>query len=95
MKKDKKCTGWNDTTPQVDKKKLSAKTEYNACGCSSKARKSVRLTDAEIAEDVIASMGALCGAYADCIDDGCNCEDALCSCERVRKSLCEYAERQK
>lgn len=62
----------------------------NVCGCSHEARDSVRLTDAEIAEDVIASLNSLCGDYADCIASGCDCEDALCSCERVRKSLCDY-----
>ncbi len=76
---------WND----------KKKSEDNACGCCAEARDSVRLTDAEIAEDVIASMSSLCGDYAECIDEGCDCEDALCSCERIRKSLCDYADRQK
>ena len=63
----------------------------NACGCNTVARDRVRLTDAEIAEDVLISLNALCGAYADRIACGGNLEEALASCERVRKSICAYA----
>ena len=66
-------------------------SQDNACGCTDTARDRVRLTDAEIAEDVLLSLGMLCGAYADGIACGGNWEDALTACEHVRKSLCEYA----
>ena len=75
------CTHCDCTTVSQD----------NACGCTDSARDRVRLTDAEIAEDVLISLNALCGAYADGIACGGNWEDALASCERVRKSICEYA----
>ena len=66
-------------------------SQDNACGCTDTARNRVRLTDAEIAEDILLSLNVLCGAYADRIACGETWEEALAAVERVRKSLCEYA----
>lgn len=66
-------------------------TEDNACGCTSEARDRVRLTDAEIAKDIIGDLDWLCRTYDCLVKDGCKCQDALDSCERVRTAICKYA----
>ncbi len=63
----------------------------NACGCNDSARERVRMCDAEIAEDVLASLNCLCGAYAECLLSGCDCDDKLADCEEIRHKLCNYA----
>ncbi|MCI8458972.1 MAG: hypothetical protein HFE46_04840 [Clostridia bacterium] len=76
------------------KKKDKTKTSCDcACGCKDQARDSVRLTDAEIAEDVLCDLEQLCHAY-DCLcREGCDCEQKLCSCEKTKARLCEYTQK--
>ena len=60
------------------------------CGCSDKARESVRLTDAEIAHDIVSELTDLCSSYSCLCDEGCDCRDKLRDCEEDRKRLYEY-----
>lgn len=63
------------------------------CGCGEHARDSVRLTDAEIAEDVLGDINLLCDAYTCMCDEGENCTDKLCSCVKCRDTLTEYVQK--
>ncbi len=60
------------------------------CGCLDNARESVRLTDAEIAEDIIRDLDSVMRDYSCLCDDGCDCEEKLCSCEKTKQCLCDY-----
>ncbi len=60
------------------------------CGCTETARDSVRLTDAEIAEDIVNGLEELCGEYECLCREGCDCEEKLCSCRQAKECLCEF-----
>lgn len=78
------------------KKKDKSKTGSDcACGCKNEARESVRLTDAEIAEDVLCELEQICRAY-DCLcNDGCDCEQKLCSCRKTQADLQSFLKESK
>lgn len=60
------------------------------CGCTKEARDSVRLTDAEIAEDVLADLQDIADGYAYLCKEGCDCEDKFSSCQKSCQCLCDY-----
>ena len=60
------------------------------CGCTDKARESVRLTDAEIAHDVVSELTDLCNCYSCLCSEGCDCSDKLHECELDRERIREY-----
>lgn len=61
-----------------------------ACGCSHDARDSVRLTDAEIAEDVLNDLRDLQKDYECLCGEGCDCGEKLCSCRKSQECLCSF-----
>lgn len=60
------------------------------CGCSDEARDSVRLTDAEIAQDIMGDITQLCDWYADLAESGCDCAEKLNSCVESKNELTEF-----
>ena len=66
-----------------------------ACGCTPEARDSVRLTDAEIANDVIYELDEICKEYACLCKEGCDCTEKLQSCEECKDALCDYMKNRK
>lgn len=60
------------------------------CGCTEKARDSVRLTDLEIAEDIIGELSELEKEYECLCNEGCDCEKKLESCCESKKRLGEF-----
>lgn len=89
-KEEKKDTLWNADTCCKQNEKADC-----ACGCTQSARDSVKLTDAEIAEDVLNELNDICGEYSALLASGCNCEEKLRSCEKTRNALCEYVKNKK
>ena len=65
------------------------------CGCTTSARESVRLTDAEIAHDIVSELTDLVSAYSCLCDEGCDCVSKLRECEQDRECLREYLENNK
>lgn len=63
------------------------------CGCTDSARDSVRLTDVEMAHDIIGELTYICDNYACLCKEGCDCEDKLQSCMQSREKLCEFVEK--
>lgn len=60
------------------------------CGCTEDARESVKLTDAEIAKDILWEVNEICGEYASLLAEGYDCTEKLRSCEKLRSELTEY-----
>lgn len=76
------------------KKDKGSKTGSDrACGCSHEARESVRLTDAEIAQDIIGELEELCNDYKCLCHDGCDCAEKLRSCEHSKNCLCDFVQK--
>lgn len=65
------------------------------CGCSQEARDSVKLTDAEIAEDILCELTEICNEYKCLCKDGCECSEKLESCKKSREKLCEFIQNNK
>ena len=61
-----------------------------ACGCSHEARESVRLTDLEIAEDILGELETLEKNYECLCKEGCDCGDKLRSCCESKQCLCDF-----
>ena len=66
-----------------------------ACGCKDEARDCVRLTDAEIAEDVICELDGIIREYSCLCEKGCDCAEKLKSCRETRECLCNYLKESK
>ena len=72
-------------------KKKGCKTGSDCeCGCTREARESVRLTDAEIAEDILGELNELEKEYSCLCGEGCDCSEKLQEQRvplRIRKKL--------
>ena len=72
-------------------KKKGCKTGSDCeCGCTREARESVRLTDAEIAEDILGELNELEKEYSCLCGEGCDCSEKLESCRKSKECLCEF-----
>ncbi len=75
------------------KNKNSQTSRDCACGCTKEARNSVRLTDAEIAADILSDLDCLVSEYKCLCESGCDCGEKLRSCENSRNCICEFVEK--
>lgn len=60
------------------------------CGCCKEARDSVRLTDFEIAEDILGELKDLEHSYKCLCSDGCECAEKLKSVEEDKQCFCDF-----
>ena len=72
------------------KSKKSQTSSDCACGCTKEARNSVRLTDTEIAADILSDLESLTHEYKCLCESGCDCGEKLRSCETSRNCICEF-----
>lgn len=63
-----------------------------ACGCSHDARESVRLTDAEIAQDILFDLDQIVHAYDACVQTD-ECIRNLHSCKHSESELTAFLQK--